>query len=290
MAVSCGLELPWRESPAVKNASSDLIEYELAMGSRRIPKDQRSQRVDLRLRSFLLLVTAAMPFVLHGQPSPDTRQAVEVLEKYVESRRAQETALRDVSMDVEIEANLPRLNKQGRLRALRYISRVGAITYQVLNFIGDNLIKRDVIARYMSAEVKAAESLKPKEVSITPENYKFKYRGVHGSGDWRLMLYEVEPRKKRVGLFEGWLWVETTTGLPVRESGRFVKNPSIFLRKVEFMRDYHIRDGIAYPVQIESTIDTRLVGLTHLTIKFSNFRNGTPSDKKAMASLPAGRP
>ena len=50
-----------------------------------------------------------------------------------------------------------------------------------------------------------------------------------------------------------------------------MKNPSVFLKKVDFVREYEIRDGLALPTRIESRVDTRLVGLAELDIRFSNF-------------------
>jgi hypothetical protein len=72
-------------------------------------------------------------------------------------------------------------------------------------------------------------------------------------------------------LFKGELWLDAETCLPVRESGRFVKSPSIFLRRIEFVREYDIRDGVAIPRQIESTVETRLVGKAELTVRFHNI-------------------
>jgi hypothetical protein len=72
-------------------------------------------------------------------------------------------------------------------------------------------------------------------------------------------------------LFKGEIWIDAITYLRVQESGRFVKNPSIFLKKVEFVRQYEIRDGIPVPRRIQSVVQTRLVGPAELTIDFSNF-------------------
>ena len=73
-----------------------------------------------------------------------------------------------------------------------------------------------------------------------------------------------------IGLFKGELWLDGATGMPVREAGEFVKSPSVFLKKVEFVRDYEIHDGVAFPSHIESTVDTRLVGKAELSILFTN--------------------
>jgi len=226
----------------------------------------------LRLRIVTLLVLAGSLSFLAAETGG------EVLARYLSRNSDQKTALRDVSMEVDIEAELPLLKKEGKLRALRHISRVGEVTYEVVSFIGDNMVKKDVIARYIAAEVESSASDDHDDMAITEENYRFKYRGAYGDGDWRLHLFELKPRRKTVGLFKGWLWIEATSGLPVRESGRFVKNPSVFLKAVEFVRDYHIRDGVAVPVSIESTIRTRLIGRAELRIRFGDVSTEGSAD------------
>ena len=213
--------------------------------------------------------------------SADTNN--EILEHYLSATQAQQTHMLGMSMDVSIDASVPNLQKKGRLQALRNISRLGQITYRALNFVGDKTIKNDVIARYLTAETQATNG-QAAAMAINPRNYKFKYKGVIDRAGYRLYLFELTPRKKQVGLFKGHLWVDGTTYLPVRESGRMVRNPSIFLKKVEFVRDYEIRDGVAYPRRIKSMIFTRLVGPAELSIDFSNYRE---DDTSLAAATPA---
>jgi hypothetical protein len=61
--------------------------------------------------------------------------------------------------------------------------------------------------------------------------------------------------------------------MPVREAGQFVKNPSVFLKKIEFVQDFEIQHGVAIPKHFAGTVDTRLVGRAELSIDFSNFRS-----------------
>lgn len=173
-------------------------------------------------------------------------------------------------MDVEIEASLPRLQKQGRLHALRRISALGRITYEMLRFEGDGTVKKEVIARYLTAEAEAQKDQSPL-LAMTPENYKFKYKGRNQLDGRDVHVFQVTPRKKRQGMFKGEVWIDAATYLRVRESGYLVKNPSIFLKRVEFVRKYEIRDGISVPRQVQSVVDTRLVGKAELTIDFTNF-------------------
>ena len=107
-------------------------------------------------------------------------------------------------------------------------------------------------------------------LAVTPVNYKFKYRGLQRHGSETVHIFEVTPRHKKVGLFKGEIWIDAETSLRVRESGRLVKNPSIFVKSIEFVREYEIRDGISVLRQIHTVVDTRLVGPAELTIAFRN--------------------
>ncbi len=174
------------------------------------------------------------------------------------------------SMDVEIDASLPKLQKHGKLHALRHISPLGLIKYEKAHFEGDGIVNKEIISRYLNAEVELQKQQSP-SVAVTPDNYKFKYKGVVRAAGQDVHVFEVTPRQKREGLFKGEIRIDARTYLKVQESGYLVKNPSIFLKKVAFVRKYEIRDGISVPRQVQSVADVRFVGKAELTIDFSNF-------------------
>jgi len=176
-------------------------------------------------------------------------------------------------MEVDIDANIPRLKKSGRMQAWRFISKLGQITYRVLRFEGDSTVKRDVIARYLAAEQEARKQY-PAALAISPDNYRFKYKGTADYAGRTAHVLQVTPKQKRVGLFRGELWIDSQTYLPLREWGEMVKNPSVFLKNVYFVRDYYIQDGLAVPRRILSDVNTRLVGRVHLTIWFDQVVTG----------------
>jgi len=197
----------------------------------------------------------------------------EVLQKYLEAKGHTQD-LRGASMEVEISANVPKLQENGKLRAFRVISRVGQVTYRVAAFQGPNFIKKEIIARYLQAE-QQSQSQNKENIDITPQNYKFRYRGQRQTpGGTSAFVFQVQPRKKRVGLYKGELWLDSRLYLPLLEKGRFVKNPSIFFKKVDFERGFSIQDGLSVPSYITSTIDTRLVGKVQLNVSYSNFNHG----------------
>ncbi len=203
------------------------------------------------------------------------------MENYCAASRTQAQALRGASMKMDVEASLPKLKKEGRLHALRRISAIGRITYEALRFEGDNTVKNQVIARYLTAEAEAQKDQAP-SLAVTPENYKFKYKGRGELNGRNVHIFQVTPRKKRPGLFKGDLWIDAATYLRLQESGYLVKNPSIFLKRVQFVRTYEIRDGISVPRQVQSVVETRLVGKAELTIDFSDFSIDGGEQRSAM--------
>ena len=188
-------------------------------------------------------------------------------------------------MEVEITADVPSLKEHGHLRALRSISKVGQITYHVLGFQGDNTVKNQVIARYLQAEQQGKGD---QSLAITPANYKFKFKGDKEENGQDVYVFQLSPRKKRVGLFKGEIWLDTKTCLPVYEKGRLVKSPSIFFKRVEFTRAFAIHNGVAVPQSLSSTIDVRLIGKVELNINYSNFVP-SPDTTAADASSIAAR-
>jgi hypothetical protein len=211
-----------------------------------------------------LLVFALFPCLIPGATP------FSAVEAYATLANEQHARLRGASMEVEVEASLPKLKKHGRLSALRHISRLGHITYEILHFEGDNTIKSNVIARYLAADVQA-EGNESWSLAVTPLNYKFKYKGLLHQDGRDVYIFGVTPKKKLVGLFKGEVWLDAQTCLPVREAGRLVKSPSIFLRRIEFVREYDIHNGFAIPLRIQSTVDTRIAGRAELTVSFHDL-------------------
>lgn len=205
-----------------------------------------------------------------------------VLDKYLSAQQGQREKLKGVQMEVEMRASIPRLAMSGSMHALRAISKIGKVTYDALRFDGDNTVKREVIARYLATEAQAMDAPDP-AIALNPTNYKFKYKGLVNKEGTEVHVLELNPRRKHVGLFKGELWLDGATYLAVRESGRFVKSPSVFIKKLEFVREFEIRDGVSIPTKLTSYADTRLVGRTELDISYTNFaRQPEPTASSAL--------
>jgi len=180
---------------------------------------------------------------------------------------------------IVIEASLPQSRKQGRLRAIRHLLPLGKPEYQVLEIEGDPTVKRQVIARYLSAQVEA-QAIPAASIAITPTNYKFTYKGPVDAAGGVAYAFLIRPRKKLPGLIKGELWLDGETGAVVRQSGYLVKNPSIFVRRITVTRETLMHAGAADELTTYLSVDTRLVGRAELTIHerpYSSLNSGSAS-------------
>jgi len=113
------------------------------------------------------------------------------------------------------------------------------------------------------------------KVSITPQNYKFKYKGTQDWNGRQVYVLHLSSREKKVGLFKGELWLDTETYMPVREQGSFVKSPSFMLKKMQFVREYNLQNGVSVPQRTESRVETRFFGQVQLNINYLTFSKDT---------------
>ena len=206
----------------------------------------------------------------------------EIIGNYVAATQPHPETAADVSMEVEIQASVPKLQESGRLRAMRRISHLGLVSYRVIAFQGSNLIKNDVIARFLQAD---QQSQTNSHLALTPANYKFKLRYERmGPGSEDVYVFAVSPRAKQLGLFKGELWLDARSYLPVFEKGRLVKNPSVFFKKVDFERNFSIAGGKAIPQHMNSTIGVRLIGTVQLEVNYSNYSTAAEPVAEARTS------
>jgi hypothetical protein len=200
-----------------------------------------------------------------------------IISKFLDASKRQQDALRGSQMEVDIDAKLPKLKEQGKMKFLRTVPRLGKIVYRKIgDFVGDKTVQSQVIARYVELEEDGGKD----SIAITPANYKFRLKSKMTIGDQQTYVFDLTPKgKKRDGLFKGELWLDAATGMPLKERGDLVKNPSVYISKVSFENDFALQDGIAIPAHIECTINTRLAGKAELSINFSNFSRAVPEEE-----------
>ena len=224
----------------------------------------------MRLPNFLLAFAATVLVVQAADlpknyATPDNLK--EVINRYIAAQQTQQDALRGARMEVEIDAQLPSLEKKGKLRVLRMISRLGKISIDPIgHFIGDPIVKTQVIGKYLELE---QDERQKGSIAITPANYKFQINAIITQNEQQTYIFKLTPRHKAIGLFKGELWLDGATGMPLKEIGQMVKSGSAWLKSIRFVRDYELHDGVSTVKHLQSTVDVRVVGKAELNVDYS---------------------
>lgn len=195
--------------------------------------------------------------------APDASSpAAAVLQRFIAS---QGEAHRWPVETIEIQASLPKLKKSGRLVAIRSLFKAGQPDYKVLESAGDPTVKRQVIVRYISADQKTNQA-PASSVALIPANYKIRYAGSLRLRDRLAYVFRLIPRKKRVGLINGVVWLDAESALAIRESGYLAKSPSVFVKRINLTRENELRNGTVAERITHVSVQTRLVGRAQLVI------------------------
>ena len=207
----------------------------------------------------------------------------EVLDRYLYVRESAPAAMQEAPTKVEIEASLPRLKKHGIMYGLRLVTGGGRIAYSMLRFTGDNTIKTQVIARYLSAEIERGSG--GGNLAISPVNYRFRYKGTADYAGRDAVVYRVAPKRKAVGLFKGELWLDSETAMPLREWGDLSKSPSIFVKRIRFVRDYVVAGDKTELRRLILTARALLVGEVDMTVWFGEDLPGERQSGEGQPSV-----
>jgi hypothetical protein len=236
----------------------------------------RRSRLSLQTSPFLIVMLAAMFGV--SAPASDSSEIVAIappalaFARYIAALNQPSPFTESGPVRVDIDASLPGLGKQASMSAIRDTAASERGQYQILQLEGDPTAKREVIARYLSAQ-RQAERLPLSSTLITPVNYKFRYTGSTQALGTHLYVFQITPRKKRIGLIQGQIWIDPITGIAVHEAGHFVKRPSVFLSRIDITRDTILCDGLPYIRVTHTAIQTRLHALrAELTITERRLR------------------
>jgi len=205
---------------------------------------------------------------------PSNRGAVPLVSGPVLPRMAPELALQvcrgrsviqaanlaSYSATTLIQAKLPDTAQSGEYEVQQNYLAPRTLTFKAVRFTGDPFVKSNVILRLLQSEVDHVQKDEPESNAISPQNYKFSYKGT-SQRDGRLVhIYQLKPRKKRAGLFKGRIYVDAYSGSLVRAEGRPARSPSLFIKKIEFVQDYADIGQFTFPVHVHSEARARIVG------------------------------
>jgi len=218
-------------------------------------------------------VANTVPYTLFAEPvspfpiTPET--ALQVFERGNERQAAE---LRGYTATTLITVELLDMSQRGEFELQRVYVAPKTLQFTPVRFTGDNFVKNNVIARLLQSEVDHLQNPQQFATAVNEANYKITYAGTTQVDGRIVHAYQLKPRKRRLGLFEGRMFLDAFNGNLVRNEGRLVQTPSFVLKKVEFTQDYMDIGPFTFLKHTHSVASTRLVGRTTVDVYNSDYR------------------
>jgi hypothetical protein len=229
-----------------------------------------SQTANLPQSSFLAAAAGEPDFSIAGsisQLSPELALAT-----YERGLEAQTSSLAGYTATSVIEAELPESSQKAEFELKQRYVAPGVLEFTPVRSSGDKFVKSNVIVRLLQSEADHVHKREQSQTAISADNYKFSYKGASQLNGTAVHVFEVKPRQKRVGLFKGKIYVDSSSGRLLRAEGRIAKSPSFFIKRIDFVQDYANVDGFTFPTHIHSEAETRVIGKAVVDITHRNYQ------------------
>jgi hypothetical protein len=161
--------------------------------------------------------------------------------------------------------------------------------YTMVSEKGSGFVRRRVFKSLLESEVETAAGRNRHDSSITPINYTFEMLGEEDVDGYHCFVVRAIPKRKDKYLFEGKIWIEANEFAIVKIAGQPAKNPSFWIKRVEFVRRYQKLGEFWLPLKDESITQVRIFGKNILTIDYANYEVVQLSRGNKGLIAPSGR-
>ena len=161
---------------------------------------------------------------------------------------------------------------QAELDALVEYHAPDSKQFKVISQRGSLIVRRLVFGGLLDSETDASKGQSHRDSSITPANYLLGIVGEEEVDGYHCLVAKATPLRKDKYLFDGNVWVDATDFAIVKIVGKPAKNPSFWIKKVEFVRRYQKIGNLWVPLQDLSVSQVRIVGKGTLTIDHHDYQ------------------
>lgn len=161
-------------------------------------------------------------------------------------------------INARMEFTCPPASKQFRLLSKTNAGTVSNMVYEKATKGEQEALEGDILERS----------------SITADNYYFTLVGQETIAGVPCYHLEVTPKRKEKFLFKGKVWVSANNYDLVRIEGSPIKSPSIWIKKLTFVRQFQNVGGMWLPSVDESVVDVRLYGQVKVKVRHHDYQLG----------------
>ena len=131
---------------------------------------------------------------------------------------------------------------------------------------GSGIVRHLVFDRLLKSEGETSSGREHHNSAITLANYTFTVVGEDEVGPDDCVVLAVAPKRKDKYLFEGKIWVAAEDFAIVRIAGHPAKNPSFWINRADFVREYQRINGFWLPLRDETYVEVKMYGRRVFTV------------------------
>ena len=162
-------------------------------------------------------------------------------------------------------------HKQAEMLVRMVYRKDGFKEFEVISSSGWGGARKHVFPRLLEAEAEASRPGGPEDSRITPQNYSFTMLRADEVNGRKAYVIEVVPKKEKKYLMRGTIWLDAEDFAIVRIEGEPAKNPSFWIKKVQFEHKYEKHGPFWLAEADTSTSDVRIFGFTELRIDYFDY-------------------
>jgi hypothetical protein len=147
----------------------------------------------------------------------------------------------------------------------------GSKEFKILTSSGWSGARKHVFPKLLEAEAEASRPGNPEDSRVTPQNYSFSVLRTEEVEGRKAYVISVTPKKERQYLVRGTIWVDAEDFAIVRMEGQPAKNPSFWIKNVQFAHKYEKHGSFWLAASDYSVSDARIFGPTKLRIDYFDY-------------------
>jgi hypothetical protein len=194
-----------------------------------------------------------------------------IFAKLVEFNRVRESRLQQYSVQSTYRVQNDKGEMRAETQALLSYRAPGNKEFKIISEKGSGLIRNRVFKPLMDIEVETASERNRLDSSITPNNYTFALLGEEEMAGSRCFVVQATPKRADKYLFTGKIWIHSVEFAIVQIEGQPARNPSAWIKRVDFVRSYQKIGEFWLPLKNQSITRVRLFGKNILTTDYDNY-------------------
>jgi len=227
----------------------------------------------VKLASSLLLCSVALAVRGYSQSLPSTD---EIVSRMMERESQRQAALRSYSGFRRYVLENERHHKRAEMLVRMNCLDDGSKEFHTVSENGWGGARHHVFPRLLESEREASLPDNRERSRITPDNYSFRMIGKDVAAGRPAYALAITPKTEDKYLIRGTIWIDADEYAIVRIEGEPAKNPSFWIKKIQFVHTYQKNGPLWLPASDRSITDARIFGPTEVTIDYFNYVTKMP--------------